>query len=266
MPKNYNTTELDPYLALDRQVVHRDMNAHLWRWSFVLGRARMEDTFADFGCGSGNLLETLYRNKFRPGYYVGTDIRRKTIEQANEKFGALKFPALFYAVDLVQDWSPEDLRPDLVFPELAELGPPKHVTSFEVIEHVGKQRGRKFLENFMMCGGPDSTYYLSTPNYDPQVGAAGNHCYDSGDGRGVDVQEWDHDELNELIEDVGFEIVEEFGTFASKKDYWPTLSDTDKELYRRLKRYYDSNLVSNIMAPLVPARLGRNALRVLVRK
>ena len=30
-----------------------------------------------------------------------------------------------------------------------------------------------------------ATYYLSTPNYDPSVGAAGNHTYDSGDGRGV---------------------------------------------------------------------------------
>ena len=115
----------------------------------------------------------------------------------------------------------------------------------------------------MLCGDESSTFYLSTPNYDPRTGAAGNHTYDSGDGRGVDVQEWDHDELNQLIEDVGFKIVEEFGTFASKRDYWDSISESDRELYHRLKRYYDSHMVSNIMAPLVDPRLCRNSLRVM---
>ena len=58
-------------------------------------------------------------------------------------------------------------------------------------------------------------------------------------------------------------IVEEFGTFASKRDYWDSISESDRELYHRLKRYYDSHMVSNIMAPLVDPRLCRNSLRVM---
>ena len=59
------------------------------------------------------------------------------------------------------------------------------VCAFEVLEHVGKQNADAFLENFKACGNNNATYYLSTPNYDPSVGAAGNHTYDSGDGRGA---------------------------------------------------------------------------------
>jgi SAM-dependent methyltransferase len=256
-PSPYNTTDLDPERTIERHVFHRDQFAHVLRWTYVLNQARIGDSIVDFGCGKGSLLEVLYRNRFRPSRYVGLDIRKRTIEQANDRYHGLPFPAGFYVADLCS-------TDDSFRERLSALGADK-VCSFEVIEHVGKQNGKVFLENLMLCGGPDAIYYLSTPNHDPQVGAAGNHTYDSGDGRGVAVQEWDYAELDELLIDTGFEILEEFGTFASKKDYWPLLSDTDKDLYHRLKRYYDANLVSNIMAPLVPARLGRNCLRVMRR-
>lgn len=270
MPRPYNTTDLDPSTAFERHVFHRDQFAHYLRWTFVLTRSKMGDTFVDFGCGNGNMLEVLYRNKFKPGYYKGLDVREKTMRRAYEKFEACKFPVSFSAADLTDPEFELDAEhawdsPWTVNVPVEIRTPPKHVTCFEVVEHVGRQRVPQFLENFKSCGDESSAYYLSTPNHDPQVGAAGNHTYDSGDGRGVAVHEWGHDELNQLLESSGFEIVEEFGTFASKKDYWPTLTDEDKRLYDRLKRYYDANLVSNIMAPLVPARLGRNCLRVMRR-
>jgi SAM-dependent methyltransferase len=277
VPRPYNVTDLDPQRAFERNVFHRDQFAHYLRWTFVLNRAKFGDTFVDFGCGNGNMLEVLYRNKFRPGYYLGMDIRESTMRAATEKFSGCRFPVAFQARDLVDpDFDIEGIVDgaewnhalDETIPKPTS-GAPTHVTCFEVVEHVGTQRVPQFLENLRSCGDDDTTYYLSTPNFDPHAnqkgGAAGNHQYDSGDGRGVAIHEWDHDELNALIENSGFEIVEEFGTFASKKDYWPTLTDEDKALYDRLKRYYDANLVSNIMAPLVPARLGRNAIRVMKR-
>jgi 2-polyprenyl-3-methyl-5-hydroxy-6-metoxy-1,4-benzoquinol methylase len=264
VPKNFNTTDLQPYKALDRQIVHRDQLAHIFRWSFVLSRAKMGEKWVDFGCGSGEMLETLFRNRYQPGYYVGYDVRGSTVAAANEKFKDLKFPVEFMELDLT-DPDVEAIGERFV----TDVGAPDHCVTFEVVEHVGTQRVQQFLANFRAFGDDNTTYYLSTPNFDPHAnqkgGAAGNHQYDSGDGRGVAIHEWDHDELNALIENSGFEIVEEFGTFASKKDYWPTLTDEDKALYDRLKRYYDANLVSNIMAPLVPARLCRNAIRVMKR-
>lgn len=120
------------------------------------------------------------------------------------------------------------------------------------------------MENFKACGNNNATYYLSTPNYDPSVGAAGNHTYDSGDGRGVDVQEFDHWELEGILLK-HFSIVKKFGTFASAKDYKPLMNDWQQKMFDALKEYYDSNLIANIMAPMFPDA-SRNTLWVLKRK
>ncbi len=136
------------------------------------------------------------------------------------------------------------------------------VISFEVIEHVGKQNVFKFLKNFKDCGNKNAIYYLSTPNYDEKVGAAGNHTYDSDDGRGIDIQEFSHDELYSFIRRAGFKIIKKFGTFASQKDYKSLLNDWQLKMFNELKEYYDSNLVSNIMAPFFPEQ-SRNTLWVL---
>lgn len=251
MSKVYNTTDLRPDQAFERRVFHRDQFAHYLRWTYILKEAKIGESIVDFGCGAGNLLEVLYRNKFKQKEYIGIDIREKTISDAMDKFANVPW-ARFYAADLV--------RNDLDFSQFNA----DKVCTFEVIEHVGKQNAHIFLENFKACGNNNATYYLSTPNYDPAVGAAGNHTYDSGDGRGVAVQEFDHWELEEIISD-HFEIVKKFGTFASVKDYKPYMEDWQIQMYNALKEYYDSNLISNIMAPMFP-EMSRNTLWVLKRK
>jgi len=250
--KNYNTTDLDPQSTFERHVFHRDQFAHYLRWTHILKEAKIGETVVDFGCGKGNLLEVFYRNKFKCKKYIGIDIRKKTIEQAQEKFAVVDW-AQFIADDLIknkQDYS--------VFKA-------DKVCSFEVAEHIGKQNIQKFLKNFMSCGKPTATYYLSTPNFDEQVGAAGNHTYDSGDGRGTAVQEFGHAELEKEILKAGFIVHKKYGTFASVRDYKPLMNDWQKKMFNALKEYYDSNLISNIMAPLFPEQ-SRNTMWVLKRK
>jgi len=248
--KNYNTTDLDPETSFERHVYHRDQFAHYLRWTHILRETKIGETTVDFGCGKGNLLEVLYRNKFKQKKYIGIDIRKKTVHQAAEKFD---LPwAEFYVDDLV--------KPKIDY----SLFQADKVVSFEVIEHVGKQNVNKFLINFKKCGKLCAKYYLSTPNFDPKVGAAGNHTYDSGDERGIDVQEFDHFELQEYILK-HFDIVQKFGTFASIRDYKPLLNKAQKEMFDALTKYYDSNLVSNIFAPLFPEQ-SRNTLWVLKQK
>lgn len=249
--KNYNTTDLDPETAFERHIFHRDQFAHYLRWTYILKEAKIGESIIDFGCGKANLLEVLYRNRFKPSQYVGIDIRKKTVQQAEEKFRSVKFPKLFITADLVQ---PSD--------NFSKLEAEK-VVSFEVIEHVGKQNAKQFLENFKQCGKKGAKYYLSTPNFDPSVGAAGNHTYDSGDGKGKQPQEFEHFELQELILESGFTIKDKFGTFASQRDYEGTLTDGQREVYDQLRKYYDSNLISNIMAPIIEPELARNCLWVL---
>ena len=246
--KKYNTTDLDPQRSFERHVFHRDQFAHYLRWTHILKEAKIGETIVDFGCGNGNLLEVLYRNKFKQSRYIGIDIRQKTIDTAKEKFSMV-------------DWA-EFIADDLIIPttDFTQLKGDK-VCSFEVMEHVGKQNGDVFLQNFLACGNENATYYLSTPNFDEQVGAAGNHTYDSGDGRGIAVQEWGHEELQTILEKY-FVIEKKFGTFASQRDYKPLMNDWQKEMFAALTEYYDSNLVANLMAPMFPEK-SRNTLWVM---
>lgn len=248
--KNYNTTDLNPQTAFERHVFHRDQFAHYLRWTHILKKIRIGQRVCDFGCGNGNLLEVLYRNKYKQEEYIGIDIRERTIAKANEKFEKVDW-AEFEVADLVKN----DYDFDFVDADV--------VCSFEVMEHVGKQHADAFITNFKACGNEEATYYLSTPNYDPQVGAAGNHTYDSGDGRGVAVQEFSHEELDNILSS-HFEIVEKYGTFASQRDYKPLMNDWQKEMFKELKKYYDSNLVANIMAPFFPEQ-SRNTIWVMKR-
>lgn len=247
----YNTTDLDPKTSFEKHVYHRDQFAHYLRWTHVLNQATIGETVADFGCGGGSLLEVFYRNKFKCKKYVGLDIRKKTIEAAKEYFSVVPW-AEFHAVDLILDKFPYD-----------EIQADK-VISFEVAEHIGKQNIDVFLQNFRDCGNANATYYLSTPNYDEKVGAAGNHTYDSGDGRGHAVQEFAHAELQAHLEKY-FTIEKKYGTFASQTHYKHLLTPAQKEVWEGLKEYYDSNLIANIFAPFFP-EVARNCMWVLKRK
>ena len=251
--KNYNTTDLDPATTFERHVFHRDQFAHYLRWTFILKEAKIGETIVDFGCGKGNLLEVLYRNKFKQSKYIGLDIRNKTIETAKEKYKDVNW-AQFICEDLINPINGTDF----------DAFQSDKVCSFEVLEHVGKQNVGKFMINFMACGNKDAIYYLSTPNYDSKVGAAGNHTFDSGDGRGLVAQEFTYEELKLEISKY-FHVVKTFGTFASIKDYKPFMNDWQLKMFESLKEYYDSNLLSNIMAPFFPDK-SRNCLWVLKRK
>ncbi len=251
--KKYNVTDLDPQTTFERHVFHRDQFAHYLRWTHILKEAKIGEVIVDFGSGKCNLLEVLYRNKFKCKQYVGIDIRSRTIESAREKYKNVEW-AKFEVEDLV---NPQN---GINFSSFEA----DKVCSFEVLEHVGKQNADSFMENFIACGNKEAFYYISTPNFDENVGAAGNHTYDSGDGRGVASQEFSFNELKELFSKHAI-IVDAFGTFASQKDYKPLMNQWQTNMYNHLKKYYDSNLISNLMAPFFPEH-SRNTLWILKRK
>ena len=247
----YNTTDLDPITTFEKHVFHRDQFAHYLRWTHILREAKTGETVVDFGCGKGNMLEVFYRNRFKCKRFIGIDIRKQTIEAAKEKFALVDW-AEFYADDLIY--------PKIDYTQYQA----DKVCSFEVVEHVGKQNIELFLMNMRDCGNENATYYISTPNYNEQVGAAANHTYDSGDGRGIAIHEFTHDELQAHIEKY-FTIEKKFGTFASMVHYKHLLNDWQTQMYEALKTYYDSNLLSVMMAPFFPEQ-SRNILWVLKRK
>lgn len=254
MNKPYNTTDLDPLKTMEKHVFHRDQFAHFLRWTHILKEAKIGESFVDFGAGKCYLLEVLYRNRYKPSKYVALEYKQVEVDKAKAKYEKLPFPAEFYQQDII--------NPTMDYSKFQA----DRVVSFEVAEHVGRQNVPVFLKNFLECGKDTATYYLSTPNFDEFVGAAGNHTYDSGDGRGVAAHELDHFQLQEMILEAGFEIVQKFGTFASQKDYKGTLNEWQTEMFNAISKYYDSNLVSNLMAPVIEPELARNTLWVLKRK
>lgn len=247
MAKNYNKTQLTPQNEFERHIYHRDQFAHYLRWTHILKIAKIGQTILDFGCGSGEMLEVFYRNKFRPKQYLGLDIRKSTIDQNNEKFEKLDF-AEFRQADLCQA--------ELDLGQTFDI-----ITCFEVIEHIGHANADAFLDNLAFHCNDDTRIYLSTPNYDPKVGAAKNHLL----GPDEEIGEWDHFELQEKLSEY-FDIEAKYGTFASMKDYKDDLNDWQKEMFEELKKYYDTNMIAVIMAPLVDASKARNCLWVLKAK
>lgn len=243
----YNKTQLTPQQEFERHIYHRDQFAHYLRWSHILKVAKIGQSILDFGCGSGEMLELFYRNKFRPAQYLGLDIRKQTIDENNEKFAKLDFAEFRQA----------DLCAELDLGQTFDL-----ITCFEVIEHIGHANADAFLENIWYHCDGNTRVYLSTPNYDPKVGAAKNHLL----GPDEEIGEWDHFELKARLEEF-FEIEAAYGTFASIKDYKEEIAcDWRKVMFDELKKYYDSNMLSVIMAPVVKPEHARNCLWVLKAK
>lgn len=246
----YNKTQLTPQQEFERHIYHRDQFAHYLRWTHILKVARIGQTILDFGCGSGEMLELFYRNKFRPKQYLGLDIRKQTIDENNEKFGKLDF-AEFRQADLCSE---------------IDLGQTFDIiTCFEVMEHIGHDNADVFLDNIAFHCNENTRVYLSTPNYDPNVGAAGNHTLKHDDGT-VEIGEWDHFELQKKLSEY-FDIEAKYGTFASIKDYKEEIAeDWRKVAFDALSDYYDTNMLSVIMAPLIKPEHARNCLWVLKAK
>lgn len=246
MSKEYNITQLTPQKEFERHIYHRDQFAHYLRWSHVLKNAKIGQKILDYGCGSGEMLEVFYRNRYRPHTYVGIDIREKTILGNLEKFKTLDF-ATFMCKDLCK---PFDLG------ETFDV-----ITSFEVMEHIGHANADAFLSNLLNHCDEKTVIYISTPNYDSKVGAAENHLL----GPTKEIGEWDHFELQAKLETY-FDIQHKYGTFASIKDYKMDLQGWKREMFDALREYYDTNLLANLMAPVIPAERARNCLWVLKAK
>lgn len=241
----YNRTQLNPDQSFERHIYHRDQFAHYLRWSHILDvvKPNAKANILDFGSGDGNLAEVLYRNRHKANKYLGLDIRK--LDKARDKFKNV-------------DWI-EFKEHDLVEDDFNEGNDWDIITSFEVMEHIGKGNVGKFIQNILKHMNENTKLYVSTPNYDESVGAANNHIID-----GV-VCEFEFDELEAIFEKY-FVIEKVYGTFASQKDYKNELVGWKKEMFEELNSYYDSDLVSVIMAPLMPAKLARNCLWVMRKK
>jgi SAM-dependent methyltransferase len=244
--KQIDTTYLSLDTAEERLFTHRDYISHCHRWSYVVrwlaqGKRYEEARIIDVGCGRElPLAKLLYSNRYAPkkGGYCGVDFGPLEPSESLQK------QAQF---ELILKPKTDFMNLEQPFAEKATL-----ITCFEVIEHVEPDHMWNMLQKMKDLLAEDGTVILSTPNYDPHVGAADNH-----------VNEMNHGFLHATLERAGFTVENKYGTFASQKDIKELLKqDGLFNLFLSLHDYYDSNVLATIFAPLYPEK-ARNCLWVL---
>jgi 2-polyprenyl-3-methyl-5-hydroxy-6-metoxy-1,4-benzoquinol methylase len=245
--KEIDGTHLDVEKALERGIVHRDYFAHCVRWSNVLRHLHISNAYKtarilDTGCGKAMPLAcALYTNKMglMEGKYLGLDYNKLEL---NHIFTMQ--PSWLDFKGGVDASSPAALK-------LMQDFKPNYIVSFEMLEHMEFEKQIRVLENWYQASDEKTDLFISTPAYNGKD-AAGNH-----------VCELSFVMLKTMFEYVGFNVVETIGTFASQSDYKDSLATSEygdlTKVFDRICHCFDSNLVSNIMAALVPAEQSRNA-------
>ena len=242
----FDRTDLSIENAYNTGVLHRDYIAHCMRWTFVLdwlaksdpkygkgGRYNNVRVF-DAGCGKDLMLyKTLCSNKYgKIPHYTGVDINKLEMPA---KFANRKLDyTLLSETDIL---SVEEIDAELI-------------TSFEVLEHVPFEYCQEVVKHLYDRSPDNATFIVSTPVYDEKVGMAANH-----------INEMTRDTFRTVLEDAGWTIKENYGTFASQKDYKPHMSHEHLQVFEELSVYYSAHYLATIFAPLYP-EYARNNLWV----
>lgn len=241
--REFDKTHLSIDTAEERVLIHRDYIAHCLRWShvikFLYGQRRYQTAkILDIGCGKETpLAKALYANKMSGAAYCGVDLNKIEMHEMLQK-----------AVDnskLDVYLKPTTSVLDLTLGNIPFR--PNIITNFETFEHMNPAAARRSLEVCYSLLSDDGDMFFSTPNWNGK--AAANH-----------INETTYEGMGWVLQDVGFQIDDCFGTFASIADYKDDLEyDGFSTVFERLREYYDTNFLSTIFAPLY-AENSRNVL------
>jgi len=240
-----DTTYLTVTQTTKRGYFHRDYQAHCVKYSHLIKFIREqryweEPWILDVGCGRETPLAQplAARQNVRAehvGYYVGLDygpIDRKWLSEKSD------FPAVFYPeVDFAElDWPLDEWG-----------GSFQIINCQEVLEHVEPEHAFRMLKKIHDYMAADGRAFISTPIYNGK--AAANH-----------VNEMSFFGFETMMELAGFEVEHVQGTFASQADYKHTLKDEALWTYNVLKNWFEAEVLSMVMGPLIKPELARNAM------
>ena len=261
--EDFNRTHLSVEMAMQRVQLHRDYIAHAARYSHVVGKHLLSTktrklnegtgpTILDIGCGPElQLLNSMHCNRVKCAEYVGLEAADKFKVKGTERLENTVLSGKSNSLKNVELHA----RADFLTHDFGENKTFDTIVCLEVIEHVQPHQANEFLVLAKDLMHEDSVLWVSTPCYDERTGAADNH-----------PNEMTYEALGALMEDTGFEVAESYGTFASQKDYKHLIGTViPKDFFDKLTAYYDTTLVSNILAPVVGAENSRNALWKLKR-
>jgi len=240
--KEIDNTHLSIEQAEARGFIHRDYIAHCLRWTHVAKYLHLQGRYKtarviDIGCGKDMpLARMLMTSRLAPEKYLGIEYNKMDVP---DMFKNTKFkPDLIAGVDFTT------IEPGNVAGGL-QYG---YSTCFEVLEHVEPIKAIEILQHLPKFLSENSVSWFSTPCWDEKVGAAANH-----------VNEMTYQAFGSLLEEMGYKILDHWGTFASIKDYKGKLDAFQSGTFAKLREYYDSNYLATIMAPLFP-EYSRNCI------
>jgi len=200
----------------------------------------------DVCCGRGLLLPLIRYYRPEISEYVGIDISEKNIGEQLRRSGIKK-------IENIKEYYPFKLTHIIGSVEDMDKCFEKNSFDFIIytsaIEHMQKEVGHKSLQNCFKVLKPGKEMFLSCPNtsdkkdpYDTQYAA---HIY-----------EWGIDELREAVEEIGFEISEEYGLVGKVKEFEAWLEKSGNQRlqreYKRLKRYLPTPWLMSFIPILYP--------------
>lgn len=248
-------TDLDLDQAEERGILHRDYLTHCIRWSHIAQMLHKSGRYADtrvldVGCGCDiPLPRLLHSNRLLTEHYLGMDFNPSSKFKARE-FGSMDV----------------ELHGDAIFPRDVKLlgsthykvkdGPaqrlPNLIVCLEVLEHVTAAHALTMMKAFYrIAKAGDGEVVISTPCWNVTA-TAKNH-----------VNEMRHAALGTALEDVGFAIDHNFGTFASISEYKDALfakyGEGVERFFNDAREYHDTNVLANMFCTSFPG-LSRNSL------
>ena len=239
----FNLTQLTVDKELQRfRAQHRDFLGHFFRYVHTakIAFTMKAPAILDVGCGvSWHQLTALHSNGCHPSLYFAIDAR-----DCADKMPKVNFSTQFQQMNIVEG-----------LPNNPNNIPWNLIVCYEVLEHLSKENGQKLIANIASVMNENTLLLFSTPCFDERSGQAQNHIY-----------EWKFEELQEELEKI-FVIDDAFGVFASQRDYKEELA-ASPELSAAVeiwKKYFNSALLSCLMAPLFPDK-ARNCLWHLRKK
>ena len=242
--KEIDNTHLSIDQAEERGFIHRDYIAHCLRWTHVAKYLNLKARYKtariiDIGCGKDiPLAKMLMTMRMAPAQYLGIEYNKLDVPSMydNTKFK----PDIISGIDFTK------IEPGTV-PGGLQYG---YSVCFEVLEHVEPLKAIEILQHLPKFLRRESVSWFSTPCWDEKVGAAANH-----------VNEMTYEAFGSLLEEMGYKILNKWGTFASIKDYkHELLKYIDWNImFTKLSGYYDTNYLATIFAPMFPAQ-SRNCL------
>jgi 2-polyprenyl-3-methyl-5-hydroxy-6-metoxy-1,4-benzoquinol methylase len=239
-------THLSIDQAEERGFVHRDYIAHCFRWShvvkYLMRQHRYKDAhIIDIGCGKDQPLpRLLYANKMTGFDYTGIDVNSMSFH-----------PTLVTAHNngKMRVSMHDETDASLLEPEDLIYGKGDYGVCFECLEHMQPYIAYRMLQKWKQLFKDRAVIFVSTPVFNGS--AAGNH-----------INEMGRKTLGAAFEAHGFTILGCYGTFASQSEIYPYLTGEERLVIEGLSEYYDSNVLSTILAPLHPEG-SRNNLWVI---